>query len=469
MRIQLASFPLGRRISRATRIGESLRSVANCNFIGQQQSPYWSLLFFGPAYSCLLSPSIHIKFWRLFCFLCIPKIESGPCVRALQATTISLRMEASGTNLAAIVQIPIPTQSMTVDWRKGSVDTEYHPPTTGWTRKTILISSGALRLDISGSFAPHNWFNLACQHIPKVWSQVKGSPQLQEKALRLRIEHLHLFGLVIQADFLAQNHVSTMLYLFLKTEVQVLASGLLDLSDMFYFSFDPSGAWRLTDFELRCSGLGVTHSFYYEGRVVEIEKFLLEAILDLGESIGPCEDQTVESFLRWPDPITGRSSSADRAIRTHSPHRVHHPKPQNESQSLGHDTLCELAGGEECVCPETQLQQIHAGFPDYHDSESWFDGWKCTCFAHKPKFRRAKSVDRAERLKNRILGWITLGQSFRMTQHDLRLWYLHPVKFGYPWQRRVGANRISPWAILVNPSESERVGRPRARSDLPRS
>ncbi|KAH8795891.1 hypothetical protein DL96DRAFT_1199017 [Flagelloscypha sp. PMI_526] len=259
-----------------------------------------------------------------------------------------------------------------------------------------------------------------------------------------------------------------MLYLFLRQEFQFQCNGLLDTSDMFYFSFDPIGTSRLTEFDLQRFGFVTAHSFYHSVESKDVPDDIMDAILELGDYPSLHEDQTLEEFICSSLPITRRSSSVDRITRTPNPYRIHNSLHHPRSHYTKHEPLCELAGGKECVCPEAKRQRISAGFFGGFTNDIEYNGRECPCFSREPKRQRTKSVDRADRMMIRILRWMTLARDIGMADSgELLKWYLFPTVFdSYAIDYRqisFGLRQVSPWTVLVDPPEPERVGRPTQR------
>ncbi|KAH8832488.1 hypothetical protein DL96DRAFT_1582321 [Flagelloscypha sp. PMI_526] len=380
----------------------------------------------------------------------LPGIHAGfeTTIRA----AVSLRVDAPGTGFSSIAEINLPLHLVTVTWKNWPGSPKFSLPRASWQRTIIPDSPGTSYFTFSSKFESMTDINVAFQLLPRFWNRVNESNEFRHRATKLTFDHPGFINLVLRVDVLVpESHV---LYLFIQQELQV-DNGIVDLSDIFYLSFDSLGASRLTERDLHRSGFMITHSFYHLRGRRQVSVQARKAILELADSSSLTEDLAAEKFLQWPAPVTRRSSSVDRMIRTPNPHRVHTSLHHRRYYPSGHEPLCELAGDEECVCLEARRQCVARGsFTDRFTED-----------IREPKRQRARSIDSANRITTRILRWMALAQNIGITSSgELRDWYLFPAMFDSyenDPQRICFSNRpVSPWMVLVDPSGSEQVGRP---------
>ncbi|KAH8832489.1 hypothetical protein DL96DRAFT_1704552 [Flagelloscypha sp. PMI_526] len=413
--------------------------------------------------SSQVSPTNLIEIQHVFYGL-LPSFPDK-CEAGVQ-TNVSLRIDAVvDTNFVSVAEITLPMKSMVADWSCWTKDRGVHQGVltskTNWRRydqrcTSYVTFTGTLEFTSPMCGSP------VFQYLPSFWNQVKKSKEFRDKTLSLKLDQPGHIGLELLTHALREIPLNS-LYIFLRQELEFQYNGQLDLSDVFYFSFDPLGTSRLTEFELQRFGIVITHSFDCSMDRKCVPGHVVEAILALSDYPGLPDDPVVKSSHRSL-PAIQRTSSVDRFNRTPNSHQDHHyPHPLEIMDFTGHATLCHLTGGGDCVCPEARRQYLAAGFKEGFHGDSGLQSGRCSCFPGDDKRRRSRSVDRADRMEMRISRWVNLARNMgRKYAGDLFAWYLHPhLIYHYTGYEDMEFHiRVVSSSWMVDPSEPERVGRP---------
>ncbi|KAH8832481.1 hypothetical protein DL96DRAFT_659020 [Flagelloscypha sp. PMI_526] len=370
------------------------------------------------------------------------------------------------TRYSSVTHIQLPTQSIPVVWNWYSVP-QCISPSSVPSGHRISVPPNVPTILFKGScstelFDPCIVFMM--RHMPTIWRHAQALFPRESIRPKVEYEYPRSINVHIQVDFLYPQ--PNPLFLFTCTELLLSADGSFDPSRLFYISLDPLGRSRLSESDLERRGMVFTVGTYIVAFSKTMSDVSVQALADVATEVAKWSDPPIEfkpSFQGWPKHPRARCSSVDRYLKY--PHsRMWRYQHGHRSSHPFHDVLCDLITQEECICSETEKMLLTAGYSTYRSRYGPdYDRDYCSCYEvdspAQRKRRRPKSVDRARRIFKSIAFWIALMDVAEMDEFEFRYWYLEPSLLSMQFIRDAyGPKRsgITPWTVLMEPSQAER-------------
>ncbi|KAH8832483.1 hypothetical protein DL96DRAFT_1694624 [Flagelloscypha sp. PMI_526] len=388
-------------------------------------------------------------------------------------TSASLSVQSSFSNSwashhAYIHNIAPPFQTIRVHWRSFSFVALDRATDTSWYRESLQLNRTTNFFFSGDSIPAQTWTILAFQHIPAALDTLRElfRPNFRNNEFTWVYEYPDKIELNIHIEVLGSKPPTLLLHIFLCPQLFAFKTKQYDASDLFYLSFDPLGQVRLKEHDLHRLGLVVTSGFFTRSKRKTLASFAVEAISEVVKSCDSPFPDSLQPVRDWPITRVARYSSVDRFVEYPRPFHVQYDHIHAKSAPL-HEALCSLVCQMDgCICREVRIQQFGVDLdvpyiPNYALSSP------CPCHNEDSpasrKRRKAKSLDRADRIDKAISKWIYLLKATGMNSRDLHGWYVDPscefrskyprYELPPPGPRRSG---ISPWTTLIQPMTSER-------------